>query len=669
MLVYIDEFLLHPDVELLIAQDETVSDSGSSIQLCGRSTLEATLAHVLLSFLSITELDFTDFTPCLPKNKIIRRSCELSLQAGVLLLDSVINDDVPQFFLGHVINMVSGALEAASSMPTEAGPVGIIRSSDLNSVQDIAMPSRKWFTESVTARIFQNKKVTAGHVTSAIEILPPQAVFSLASAVLETAVSLHANHISSPQSGIDVKTFSSSGQNESLGFSRQSLELCLLEYIKLGGLLSQKLQVALEAMMKEANLQIGPEQPNYHTCCDEDEFVQVQDFGYRSEHGHECDYSVPKQEDKSGLVASALHLMSSALDFITGFAYKLSQEAEGCAPGDMTSGDLHLVFLGITGAFSKYIPESVDVITPGAVGHALVVFADILFHEVENNIPEGLLLEYFHLLESLVIVLLMEDKWRRTLTESTQVTNHQSHKDEGVVQDKSCIEMQMDHSNWPDCYVRHIIGCMLGVLGDPHLDAVLGDKTVPIILQINTFLNELCEFMDMVLLGSAWRESIPISTKHLVKSGDEMLQEEKECTAEPVCVPNTLLEGRQLRPSTLPIIQKLTQHRSSPKGNGAAENKSPKVEAKGKHKQLDTEEDVPAITVGGNPFVTEIMQLEKNPTKDSFDDLNDFIVCKKGRIYSKWLNQRTKFRRRQRTRGIWKRLSEKRKLLSMLQIV
>jgi hypothetical protein len=73
--------------------------------------------------------------------------------------------------------------------------------------------------------------------------------------------------------------------------------------------------------------------------------------------------------------------------------------------------------------------------------------------------------------------------------------------------------------------------------------------------------------------------------------------------------------------------------------------------------------------VGGNPFVTEIMQLEKNPTKDSFDDLNDFIVCKKGRIYSKWLNQRIKFRRRQRTRGIWKRLSEKRKLLSMLQIV
>jgi hypothetical protein len=61
------------------------------------------------------------------------------------------------------------------------------------------MPSRKWFAESITARIFQNKKVTAGHGTSAIEILPPQAVFSLASAVLETAVSLHANHISSQQ--------------------------------------------------------------------------------------------------------------------------------------------------------------------------------------------------------------------------------------------------------------------------------------------------------------------------------------------------------------------------------------------------------------------------------------------------------------------------------------
>ncbi len=70
-------------------------------------------------------------------------------------------------------------------------------------------------------------------------------------------------------------------------------------------------------------------------------------------------------------MANTIDLMSSALDLITGFAHSLSQEAEGCAPGDMTSGDLDLVFIGIAGAFSEYIPETVEFITPGAVGHAL----------------------------------------------------------------------------------------------------------------------------------------------------------------------------------------------------------------------------------------------------------------------------------------------------------
>jgi len=152
------------------------------------------------------------------------------------------------------------------------------------------------------------------------------------------------------------------------------LQFCLLEYIKFGGLLSQKLEVALGAMM-ESPFQIGPKEPSYRSCCDEDGFF-VQNFEYRSEDGHscgkkDCSYGVPKQEGKSSLMDNTIDLMSSALDLITGFAHSLSQEAEGCAPGDMTSGDLDLVFIGIAGAFSEYIPETVEFITPGTVGHAL----------------------------------------------------------------------------------------------------------------------------------------------------------------------------------------------------------------------------------------------------------------------------------------------------------
>jgi hypothetical protein len=57
------------------------------------------------------ELDFIDSTPCLPKRKIIDKSCEMCLQVEVLFFNNEINDDIWQLFLEHVINMVSKALE------------------------------------------------------------------------------------------------------------------------------------------------------------------------------------------------------------------------------------------------------------------------------------------------------------------------------------------------------------------------------------------------------------------------------------------------------------------------------------------------------------------------------------------------------------------------------
>jgi hypothetical protein len=74
--------------------------------------------------------------------------------------------------------------------------------------------------ESTTSIIFKNKRVKGGYLTSSIEVLASQAVFSLASVALKTVMSLYANHISGPQSGTGVKTFSSMAQNEGIGFLR-----------------------------------------------------------------------------------------------------------------------------------------------------------------------------------------------------------------------------------------------------------------------------------------------------------------------------------------------------------------------------------------------------------------------------------------------------------------
>lgn len=85
-----------------------------------------------------------------------------------------------------------------------------------------------------------------------------------------------------------------------------------------------------------------------------------------------------------------------------------------------------------------------------------------------------------------------------------------------------------------------------------------------------------------------------------------------------------------------------------------------------RQKEGDKTTDIPT-EAEGNAFVAEVLLLER--TSENFDDLNDFIVCKEGRSYTRWLNRRTKFRRRKRNREIFKRSEEKQKLLSMLNIV
>lgn len=91
-----------------------------------------------------------------------------------------------------------------------------------------------------------------------------------------------------------------------------------------------------------------------------------------------------------------------------------------------------------------------------------------------------------------------------------------------------------------------------------------------------------------------------------------------------------------------------------------------RISLKRKSKQISAQ---PAESPNENQYVAEVILLEKTSSKENFDDLKDFIVCKKGRSYTSWLNRRTKFRMRKHTREIWKRAEDKKKLLSLLNIV
>lgn len=55
---------------------------------------------------------------------------------------------------------------------------------------------------------------------------------------------------------------------------------------------------------------------------------------------------------------------------------------------------------------------------------------------------------------------------------------------------------------------------------------ILGETAVSLILQINYFLNDFCEFMDNVLSTSTWREIIPPNGRRIMRKQTEILQNE-----------------------------------------------------------------------------------------------------------------------------------------------
>lgn len=57
---------------------------------------------------------------------------------------------------------------------------------------------------------------------------------------------------------------------------------------------------------------------------------------------------------------------------------------------------------------------------------------------------------------------------------------------------------------------------------------ILGGNAVSVILQISSFLNDLCEFMDKELSTSDWRDDIPASERRITKRSLKTVQEVDE---------------------------------------------------------------------------------------------------------------------------------------------
>ncbi|KAG0603039.1 hypothetical protein M758_10G061200 [Ceratodon purpureus] len=735
--VFVDELLCRSKTQLVLVQDGS-SEKGT--RSTARFILEATLAHVMISAHAPKEL-----------HEPRARACELSLQSAVILLDRVITDNAPRYLLAHVVRIVSQALE--DSMCT-AGK--FYSAAELNH-------EKKWFSRFLISGYSNNTGSCKVDTNYMPESLSRQVCLWLVSSVLERGVSLYLKFASAPHLANFVGSVNN-GPQLSAAVSSTLLASCLWNYMCHRSRMSQECEAALESMLNDATLRKGLEECMDQTCYHDHGHIQGHEPGQdthcvlkavfsngnieRSSGTHFCGRELGVlpvwEEDHSTLIADVLHVMHSALNFITETTRSIEQDS---LAADMAREDFDDVWLGLIGSFHQCLPSAGEITAADSVGHVLVFFTDMLYYEAETSISDNKLREYLELLESLLIALLMEYTWRKS-TSLPQLFDHTCGKNR-TVDVESCRGGE-NESISPSCYARKVVSLLQGFLEEPDLPEILGGNAVSIILQINCFLNDFCEFMDKVLSTSDWRDYIPANGRRFSRKIPKTMQEvvlldrnigeenfdhdmplwdghlspddergpaehqpcpsnagrqqgqdresepaehqpcpsnagrqqgqdeESEPPEHDLCPTNIRVDKQQLRPSTLPILQRLLKHRRrqanprdvSPERNPVSEpegvTRTPRPVRKCRQVSEDETSDIPT-EAEGNQFVAEVLLLEK--TSENFDDLNDFIVCKQGRSYTRWLNRRTKFRRRKRTREIWKRSEEKQKLLSMLNIV
>lgn len=473
MQVYIDELLSRPKTQFLFLQNDTLDISEKENRSTEHITMEATLAHVMISAQLDTQL-----------HGYGSRVSELSLQAAVMLLDRAIYDNMPQFILSHVMNMVSQAFKGNMSIPDSTIDCGTSK----ESYSLLEYDSKKWFSRCTSSGYPNNLE---GHRFDAVqfsETLPLQVHFCLISSVLERAVSLYMRHSCAPHLADIVNPSTKSCQQAGVFVSSSLLASCLWNYVNFRGVMNQKCEAALEAILNDSVLRKGLGESFDQTCWNGHDHASVQECWHGSDHGCKLGYPIGNIERESGtffsgrelcsgsfwdeenssLVGDILHLVHSALDFITEKAQKLQQEVEKAGLSEMTIEDLDNGLLGIVGAFHECIPSIGEVTEFGSIGHVLFFFTDMLYYEAEKTIPESRLHEYLELLQSLVVALLMEDKWRSKASELHQPVHLLSHANSCLEADAARQE-EFKFGTLPALYAREVVGLLQGFLEEPDL--------------------------------------------------------------------------------------------------------------------------------------------------------------------------------------------------------
>lgn len=455
--VFVDELLCRSKTQLLLVQDG-ISEKGT--QSTSRLTLEAILAHVMISAQAPKG-------PHEPRTRV----CELSLQSAVMLLDRVITDNAPRYLLSHVVRVVSQALEDSTCT--------------LENLHSSAKAEhqKKWFSRFPISGYSNNAESYKINTNCVPDSLSRQVSLWLVSSVLERGVSLYMKFASAPH----LANFLDEGLQPSAAVSNTLLASCLWNYVCHRGRMNQECEAALESMLNDATLRKGLEECMDQTYCYDQGQIQGHESGQeidrvlkagypdgnieRSSGTHFCGkelYNVPVwEEDHSTLIADVLHLMHSALNFITEKVRSIGETFQDSLTAEMTREDIDDIWLGLIGSFHQCLPCAGEITVADSVGHVLVFFTDMLYYEAETTISDNRLREYLELLESLLISLLMEHSWRKS-TSNPQLFDHKCGQN-GTVDVDSHWEEENELKTSPSFYARKVVGLLQGFLEEPDL--------------------------------------------------------------------------------------------------------------------------------------------------------------------------------------------------------
>lgn len=450
--VFLDELLCHSKSNLLLVQDE-MSERGLLSK--ARLTLEAVLAHVMISAQAPKEL-----------RERRTQACELTLQSAVILLDRVITDNAPRYLLSHVVRLVSHALEDATgtceNLPKDQPKDQQHLPKDQQHLPKD--PEFKWFSRFPNTGYGESCKIKASPVPDA---LSRQVSLWLVSSVLERGISLYLKFASAPH----YANLVDDGPQRSISVSNALLATCLWNYVRHRGWLNQQCDAALESMLNDATLRKGLEECMDQTfCCGQGQETEpvlrrpgsADGNIERSSGTHCCGkglVDVPVwEEDHSTLIADVLHLMHSALTFITNKVRPLEEDSSSA---ELTREDIDDMWLGLIGSFHKCLPPAEEITAADSVGHVLVFFTDMLYYEAETTISDNRLREYLELLQSLLITLLMEHSWRKR-TSVPQVPS-------GTADVDPSREENTEVETSPHFYARKVVILLQGFLEEPDL--------------------------------------------------------------------------------------------------------------------------------------------------------------------------------------------------------